>query len=67
MKWLLFMLTFKHFTKNNVPHRDCNFQIICCIITSITLLGVKFNNAHLDTVFASTHPKIMKLHPIEGT
>ena len=29
-------------------------------------LGVKFNNAHLDTSFASIDPKIMKLHPIEG-
>ena len=31
------------------------------------LLGVEFNNAHLDTSFESIDPKIMKLHPIEGT
>ena len=31
------------------------------------LLGVEFINAHLDPSFASIDPKIMKLHPIEGT
>ena len=31
------------------------------------LLCEKFINAHLDTSFASIDPKIMKLHPIEGT
>ena len=46
---------------------DYNFQIICHIINSIMLLFGEFNNAHLDTSFASIDPKIMKLHPIEGT
>ena len=45
-------------------NRDCNFQVICYIINSIMLLGVEFNNAHLDTSFASIDPQIMKLHPI---
>ena len=36
-------------------------------MNSITLLCGEFNNAHLDTSFASIDPKIMKLHPIEGT
>ena len=49
------------------PNRDYNFQIICYIINSITLLCGEFNNAHLDTLFASIDPKIMKLHPISGT
>ena len=30
------------------------------------LLDVEFNNAHLDTSFASIDPKIKKLRPIEG-
>ena len=30
------------------------------------LLCGEFNNAHLDTSFASIDPKTMKLHPIEG-
>ena len=46
---------------------DYNFQIICHIIKSITLLCREFNNAHLDTSFASIDPKILKLRPIEGT
>ena len=33
----------------------------------ITLLCGEFNNAHLDTSFASIDPKILKLRPIEGT
>ena len=59
----------KHLTKSMFPHpsnRDCNFQIICHITNSITLLGVEFNNAHSDNPFASIDPKIMKLRPIEG-
>ena len=35
------------------------------------MLGVEFNNAHLDTSLVSIDPpppkKKMKLHPIEGT
>ena len=31
------------------------------------LLCGEFNNAHLDTSFASIDPKTMKLRPIEGT
>ena len=31
------------------------------------LLCGEFNNAHLDTSFASIGPKILKLRPIEGT
>ena len=31
------------------------------------LLCGEFNNAHLDTSFASIDPKMLKLHPIEGT
>ena len=58
----------KHFTKSKFPHNeDYNLQIICNIINSLILLGEEFNNAHLDTSFASIDPKIMKLHPIEGT
>ena len=49
------------------PHGDCNFQIICHIINSTMLLGVEFNNAHLDTSFASIDPQIMKLCLIKGT
>ena len=36
---------------------DCNFQIVCHIINSISLLGEESNNAHLDTSFASIDPK----------
>ena len=60
----------KHVTKLNFPppsNGDYNFQIICHIINSITPLGEAFNIAHLDTSFASIDPKIMNLHPIEGT
>ena len=46
---------------------DCNFQIICQIINSFTPLGKEFNNAYLDTSFASIDPKVMELRPIEGT
>ena len=31
------------------------------------LLCEEFNNAHLDTSFASIDQKILKLHPIQGT
>ena len=59
----------KHSKKSKFPpsNRDFNFQIICHIISSITLLCGEFNNAHLDTSFASIDPKILKLCPIEGT
>ena len=33
----------------------------------IPLLCGEFNNAHLNTSFASIDPKILKLLPIEGT
>ena len=54
------------FLQNNVntpqkltpPNGDYNFQIICHIRNYITLLGVEFNNAHLDTSFPSIDPKI---------
>ena len=44
----------KHCTESNVSHSngDYNFQIICHIINYITLLGVEFTNAHIDTSFA---------------
>ena len=35
--------------------------------SGVSLLGEEFNNAHLDTSFALTDPKIMKLHPTEAT
>ena len=46
---------------------DYNFQITCHIINSIMLLCGEFNNAYLDTSFASIDPKMLKLRPIEGT
>ena len=61
----------KHFTKYNVPllTEIIIFKLLVNnhIINSITLLGEAFSYAHLDTSFASIDPKIMKLHPIEGT
>ena len=48
-------------------NRDYNFQIICYIVNFITLLCGEFNNAHLDTSFASIDPKILKLRLIEET
>ena len=59
----------KHCKKSKFPPSkgDYNFQIICRIINFIMLLCREFNNAHLDTSFASIDQKTMKLHPIEGT
>ena len=55
-----------HFTKIMAPsNRDYNFQLVSII--NFSILGEAFNNAHLDTSFASIDPKIMKLYPIEGT
>ena len=35
---------------------DCNFQIICYILCFIALLGLEFNNVHLDTLLHQLTP-----------
>ena len=69
IEWHSHAARYKHSKKSKFPpsNRDYNFQTICHIINFITLLRGEFNNAQLDTSFASIDPKIMKLHPIEGT
>ena len=65
----MYSIQCKHCKKSKFPpsNGDYNFQIIYHLINSITLLCGEFNNAHLDTSFASIDSKIMKLHPTEGT
>ena len=55
----------KHSKKSKFPpsNGDYNFQIICHIINFIILLCGEFNNAHLDTSFASIDPQNIETTP----
>ena len=50
-------------SKSNLPHRDCNFWIICHIINPSTLLGAEFESIYLDTAFVTIDQELVKLHP----